>query len=383
MKPPTQKSYRWVIILITISVVVLGGWYYSRPKPISIEVTVVATGNVESTIVNTRAGTVKSCQRSNLAPASGGQIAKIWVKEGDHVQKGQVLLELWNHDLRAQHDLAKRQLTTAQERKRETCILADNAQREFVRTEQLLTKGFVSSQRVDDARANANSRRASCEATISDIKRAEAQIRVTEAAIDRTVITAPFSGIIGHISGELGEFTTPSPPGIPTPPTIDLIDDGCLYISAPMDEVDAPKLEINQEARITLDAMPNKTFPGKIRRIAPFVTEIEKQARTVDIEVDFQQAPTQGLLVGYSADVEVVLSRKVEVLRIPTQTLRQNNKVWLVDSNNHLSEQSVEVGLSNWSFTEIAGGLKQGDRILLSFDHDGIKEGALVAAKSP
>lgn len=150
-----------------------------------------------------------------------------------------------------------------------------------------------------------------------------------------------------------------------------------------MDEVDAPKLEINQEARITLDAMPNKTFAGKIRRIAPFVTEIEKQARTVDIEVDFQQAPTQGLLVGYSADVEVVLSRKVKVLRIPTQTLRQNNKVWLVDSSNHLSEQSVEVGLSNWSFTEITSGLKQGDRILLSFDHDGIKEGALVAAKSP
>lgn len=381
MNPSAQKSFRWVIIIITIGTVLLSGWYYSRPKPIPVEITTVETGDVESTIVNTRAGTVKSCQRSNLAPASGGQIAKIWIKEGDHVEKGQVLLELWNHDLRAQKDLAQRQLTTAQERKRETCILADNAQREFVRTQQLVAKGFVSSQRVDDALANSNSRRASCEATISDIKRAEAQIRVAQAAIERTVITAPFSGIIGHISGELGEFTTASPPGIPTPPTIDLIDDRCLYVSAPMDEVDAPKIRINQEARITLDAMPDKIFPGKIRRIAPFVTEIEKQARTVDIEVDFQQTPAPGLLVGYSADIEVVLARKNEVLRIPTQTLRQNNKVWLVDSSNHLIEQSVEIGLSNWSFTEIISGLKHGDRILLSFDHDGIKEGALVEIK--
>lgn len=383
MNPSAQKSFRWVIVIIAIGIVLLSGWYYSRPKPISVEIATVETGDVEATIVNTRAGTVKSCQRSNLAPASGGQIAKIWIKEGDHVEKGQVLLELWNHDLRAQQDLAQRQLTTAQERKRETCILADNAQREFVRTQQLLAKGFVSSQRVDDANANANSRRASCEATISDIKRAEAQIRVTQAAIERTVITAPFSGIIGHISGELGEFTTPSPPGIPTPPTIDLIDDRCLYVSAPMDEVDAPKIQTNQEARITLDAMPNKIFPGKIRRIAPFVTEIEKQARTVDIEVDFLQAPETGLLVGYSADVEVVLARKNAVLRIPTQTLRQNNKVWLVDASNHLIEQQVEIGLSNWSFTEITSGLQHGDRILLSFDHDGIKEGALVEAKSP
>jgi len=381
MNPSAQRSLRWLIVIVTTGLVLLSGWYYSRPKPIPVEITTVETSDVESTIVNTRAGTVKSCQRSNLAPASGGQIAKIWIKEGDHVEKGQVLLELWNHDLRAQKDLAQRQLTTAQERKRETCILADNAQREFVRTQQLVAKGFVSSQRVDDAHANANSRRASCEATISDIKRAEAQIRVAQAAIERTIITAPFSGIIGHISGELGEFTTASPPGIPTPPTIDLIDDRCLYVSAPMDEVDAPKIQIDQEARITLDAMPDKIFPGKIRRIAPFVTEIEKQARTVDIEVDFQQDPAPGLLVGYSADIEVVLARKNEVLRIPTQTLRQNNKVWLVDSSNHLIEQSVEVGLSNWSFTEIISGLKHGDRILLSFDHDGIREGALVEVK--
>lgn len=378
MKPHAQNSLRWIVTIAVISILLLVGWYYTRPKPILVEWITVSTGDVEATIVNTRAGTVKACQRSNLAPASGGQIAKIWIKEGDRVQAGQVLLELWNHDLQAQRDLAQRQLATAQERRREACILADNAQREYIRTQQLLSKSFVSPQRVDDTRANANSRRASCEAAISDIKRAEAQIRVSQATIDRTIITAPFSGIIGHISGELGEFTTPSPPGIPTPPTIDLIDDQCLYVSAPMDEVDAPKIQINQEVRITLDAMPDKVFPGKIRRIAPFITEIEKQARTVDIEVDFHPSPTQGLLVGYSADVEVILARKKNVLRIPTQALRQNNKIWLVDANDRLVEQSIEKGLSNWSFTEITSGLKEGDHILLSSDQDGIKNGALV-----
>lgn len=206
-------------------------------------------------------------------------------------------------------------------------------------------------------------------------------MRVAQAGLDRTIITAPFSGVIAHISGELGEFTTPSPPGIPTPPTIDLINDSCLYVNAPMDEVDAPKIKVGQEARITLDAMPNKIFPGKIRRIAPYVTEIEKQARTVDIEVEFQQLTEDILLVGYSADVEVILERRNEVLRIPTQAIRQNNTVWVVDAHSKLIERQLETGLSNWSFTEIRSGLKEGDQILISFDQNNIKAGVAVQQK--
>ena len=379
--PSISKPLRLIGYSAIAIAIALTSWYYTRPEPLEVDLAVIATGDVEATIVNTRAGTVKSCQRSNLAPITGGKITKIWVKEGDHVQKDQVLLELWNHDLQAQRELSQRQLTMAQERRRETCILAENAQRESIRTQQLVEQGFVSSQRYDDAHANARSRQASCEAAISDIRRAEAQIHVSQAGIDRTIITAPFSGVIGKISGELGEFTTPSPPGIPTPPTIDLIDDRCLYITAPMDEVDAPKIKVGQEARITLDAMPKKNFPGKVRRIAPYVTEIEKQARTVDIEVDFLHIPTDTLLVGYSADVEVILERKEAVLRIPTQAIRQNNKVWTMDENNRLAEQTLETGLSNWSFTEVRSGLKAGDQVLMSFDQDDIKTGVVVQSK--
>lgn len=378
----SRRDSKFLLLIVLIGALLIIIWHNSRSKPIIADWIVIAAGDVEATVVNTRAGTVKSCQRSNLAPISGGQIASIRVKEGDRVQKGQVLLELWSQDLQAQQELAQRQLTMAQERRRETCILADNARRESNRVQQLAKQGFVSSQRADDAHANARSRQAGCEAAVSDIQRAEAQIRVAQAGIDRTVITAPFSGVIGKISGELGEFTTPSPPGIPTPPTIDLIDDTCLYVMAPMDEVDAPKIKVGLEARITLDAMPDTVFLGKIRRIAPYVTEIEKQARTVDIEVDFAQIPTGTLLlVGYSADVEVILARKENVLRIPTQAIRQSDKVWVVDAQDRLTEQQLETGLSNWSFTEIRSGLQAGDRVLISFDRDDIEAGAAVQSK--
>ena len=147
-------------------------------------------------------------------------------------------------------------------------------------------------------------------------------------------------------------------------------------------EVDAPKIKVGQYARVTLDAMPGEVFEGKVRRIAPYVTEIEKQARTVEIEVDFEQPAKQHLLVGYSADVEAIIERRDDTLRIPTQAIRQDNKVFVLDADNKLEERQLDTGISNWSFTEVISGLNEGDQVLLSFDQDEIEVGVHVIQKT-
>lgn len=380
--PKTKTIPRLAIVLPALALAGFAIWFFTRPEPIQVELATIARGTVEATVVNTRAGTITACRRAKLAPAAGGQIVKLWVKEGDRVEKGQTLLELWNTDLAAQRDLARRQLATVEERRLEACIIAANARREAERTGQLAEKGFVSSQSRENAEAEARARQANCDATIADVRRAQAQIEVTQAGLERTVLSAPFPGIVALVTGELGEYATPSPPGIPTPPAVDLIDDSCLYVTAPMDEVDAPKLKIGQSARITLDALPGQIFAGKVRRIAPYVTEVEKQARTVDVEVDFEETPEGALLVGYSADVEAVIDRRDDVLRVPTQAIRQNDTVLVVDKENRLVERSLETGLTNWEFTEVISGLSAGDRVLLSSDQDDVKAGAEVMQKS-
>jgi HlyD family secretion protein len=378
----TKKLPRLGILAILIALISIVTWFITRPDPIEVDLATAEMGLVESTVVNTRAGTIKACRRAKLAPAAGGHIVKLLVKEGDRVEEGQHLLELWNDDLSAQRDLVRRQLTMAEERRTEVCTVAVNARRESERTRQLADQGFVSAQRSETVEAEARSREASCEATKSDIKRAQAQIKVTQAGIERTILLAPFAGIVARITGELGEYATPSPPGIPTPPAIDLIDDTCLYVSAPMDEVDAPKLRVGQVARVTLDAIPGQIFLGRVRRIAPYVTEIEKQARTVDIEVDFDEPPKLPLLVGYSADVESVVDRRDDILRIPTQSIRQGGKVLIMDADQRLQERTVQIGLANWAYTEITGGLTVGEKVLLSSDQDGLVVGAKVKQKT-
>jgi len=380
--PKPKTWFRLVVFVLIAAALVYAGWHFTRPQPPEVELATIGFGVVESTVVNTRAGTIKACRRAKLAPAAGGQIVKLWVKEGDRVKAGQPLLELWNRDLAAQREVATRQLATSEERRSEACIMADNAKRDADRSQQLADKGFVSPQSGEDARAQARARQANCDALAADVKRAQAQIRVSSASLERTTLTAPFAGIVARVTGEVGEYTTPSPPGIATPPAVDLIDDSCLYVSAPMDEVDASRIRPGQPARITLDALSGQTFSGKIRRIAPYVTEVEKQARTVDVEADFDTPPKQVLLVGYSADVEAIIERRDNVLRVPTQAIQQDGTVLVLGADDKLVSRSLKTGLANWAFTEVVSGLAAGDRVLLSFDQEKVKAGVKVKPKT-
>jgi HlyD family secretion protein len=354
-------------------------WYFTRPDPLFVQLAKVERGLVEATVSNTRAGTVKACRRAKLAPPAGGQIAHLLVKKGQRVKANQILLELWNDDLEAQERLAREQLATAQTQEQQACVQADLAEKEADRARQLKEKGFISAEAVDQRISAAKVSRAGCEVARSQIEQSRSRVAVAKAALERMILRAPFDGIVADISGELGEYATPSPPGIPTLPAIDLIDDRCMFVSAPIDEVDAANIKVGQEARITLDAIKGKTFKGKVKRIAPYVLELEKQARTVEVEVEFLDPPDdENLLIGYSADVEIVHDFHPNVLRIPTQTMLEGRRVLFYGNNGLLEERPVTTGLANWEQTEITGGLKEGDQIVKSLDRAGVKAGVRV-----
>ena len=353
-------------------------WYDTRPEPPHVQLVSLGRGLVEATVSNTRAGTVKACHRAKMSAPTGGQIVHLLVKKGERVKQGQVLLELWNNDLQAQSALATEQLSTAGNQATQACLQAELAEKEALRAHQLQEKGFISNEGLDQKLSAAKVSRAGCDAANSQIAQSRSRINAAQAGLERMVLKAPFDGIVADISGELGEYATPSPPGIPTPPAIDLIDDRCLFVSAPIDEVDAANIKAGQTARITLDAIKGKTFEGRVKRVAPYVLELEKQARTVEVEVDFIVPPTaENLLAGYSADVEIVHTTHANVLRIPTQSLLEGKRV-LVYKEGILEERTVTTGLANWEQTEITGGLVEGDKIVLSLDQAGVKAGAKV-----
>jgi HlyD family secretion protein len=333
---------------------------------------------VERSVANTRAGTVSACRRAKLAPPAGGQIVSLPVREGDRVRAGQVLLELWNEVSLAQARVSEEQVRSATLRAQEACLRADVAEREAERARRLHRDGLLPDDQLDRATSTAKTLRAACNAAGAEVQQSRAHVQAARANLTRTVLRAPFDGVVAKVTGEMGEFTTPSPPGIPTPPAIDLFDDSCLYVTAPIDEVDVSRVRVGQAAYITIDALPGQRFPGRVRRVAPYVLDVEKQARTVDVEVEFTNpADAKALLVGYSADVEIVLDVRENVVRVPTQALMEGNRVLLYTANaGTLEERQLETGLSNWAYTEVRSGLTAGQRVVLSVERKGVAAGA-------
>ncbi len=370
----TSKKF-WLFFIIIIAIIAGAIYYSTRPKPISVFVKPVEMGDVEATVANTRAGTVNACKRAKLAPTVGGQISFLPVKEGDQVKKGQILLELWNEDMKAQIQLTKEETIAAKARLKQACIVYDVAHREADRLVKLQKKGLASVEKTDQAVGDSRAKQAACDAAKASQKEAEARIKVATAALERTILRAPFDGTVAEINGELGEVVTPSPVGIATPPAIDLIDNRCMYISAPIDEVDAAAIRTGMKARITLDAFPDKNFAGRVSRISTYVQDREKQARTVDIEIDFEDPENiKGLLAGYSADAEIILNTKKNITRVPTEAIIGDNKVYLFD-DGVLMETQIKTGLSNWQFTEVISGLEAGQQVVTSVDQTGVKDG--------
>jgi HlyD family secretion protein len=381
LKKNSNRLMRYFPWLFAVILLISAVWYLNRSNPINVKFVTVERGVVEAAVSNTRAGTVKACRRAKLSAPAGGLISKLRVVKGDRVKRDQVLLELWNDDMQAQKQLAEDQLTTTISQSKEACTIAETALRAVERAQTLRAQGFVSQEALERTLSTATARQASCESARSAIAQSKSRIAVAQASLQRMVLRAPFSGIVADISGELGEYATPSPPGILTLPTVDLIDDSCMFVSAPIDEVDAANIELGQVARITLDAIKGKSFPGKVRRIAPYVLELEKQARTVEVEVGFVDLPVdENLLIGYSADVEIVYDSRENVLRIPTQTLLEGKYV-LRNANGVLENRTVTTGLFNWDQTEITDGLSEGDQIVMSLDRDGVEAGTIVQSE--
>lgn len=384
MGSPTRKrapTWRRLGLVVLIAVAVVASYhYFSRPTPLRALMWTIDQGRVEASVANTRAGTIKACRRSHLAPVVGGKVAYLPTKEGDRVQAGQVLLEIWHDNLDAQLHLARREAAAAQAHADEACLLAAVAVREAQRQVGLRQKNVASEEQVDRAVTDAKAREAACRATRASAEVSKARITVVETEVAQTILTAPYDGIVAKVNTELGEFVTPSPQGIPTPPAIDLIDDRCLYVSAPIDEVDAPAIRVNMDARVTLDAFPQRRFHGKVRRIAPYVLEKEKQARTVEVEVALTDSKDmEGLLAGYSADIEVVLQAHDPVLRIPTEAVLEGYRALVYrPAEGRLEERRFVPGLSNWRFTEITSGLKEGEQVVVSVGREGIRAGAYV-----
>lgn len=346
------------------------------PAVVPVRTVAVESGRVEETVTNSRAGTVKARRRAKLAPETGGRVIALPHRRGARVRQGDVLLRVDDSLQRAQLSLAQDERKVAQAQRDQACLAAERASRERDRTRDLAAQGIVSTDQIDGVASQAQTAEAACRAARATAGRANSAVELAQAQLRQTTLLAPFDGIVADTFIEEGEWTSPSPPALPIPPVLDLIDTRSIYVSAPMDEVDSARIRKGQTARLSVDSQPGRHFAAHVVEVAPYVADKLEQNRTVEIELELDDGDlARSLLPGTSADAEVILSAHEGVLRVPTSALLEGGKVLVLEAGR-LVERALQLGIRNWDFTEVKAGLRAGERVVVSLDRAEVKAGA-------
>lgn len=403
-----SRKRKILLVLLIVIPLLIGLYFLFREGPAGVSVFTVKRGDVEATVTATTTGTVMAKAISEISSQYAGRIERILKREGERVKRDEVILELENEDAKAQVNLAaanlkaleaelnqiliSRDVTISQTSAMlsQTIVKLNNARSSFERVSSLYSKGSVSKQEMDNARASMdvadadyeNAKANKLQERIKDeeikmasarVEQMESNLQLARVQLNRTFITAPYSGVITDRFVEEGELLSIGKT------VCEIADDSEMEVEAAVDEVDAGKIHIGQEVRLSFDAVKDKIFKGRIKEISPLVTTTEEQNRTVDIKVRINTGENR-VKVGMSTDVEVIIDIVKGALYIPTNSIieRADGQFVLIAENGILKEGKVKTGLSNWNTTEITEGLKEGDEVITSLDIKGLRDGQRV-----
>ena len=320
--------------------------------PAGVETAPVTRGPAVEAVYAT--GTVEPTVMIPLAPRTGGRLTGIQADEGARVRRGQVLARIESADL----DQTVQEMTAREQL----------ARTQYERTRELVAQKFLSPAELDRTR--------------SELQAAEAAVKRAQAQRDYNQLVAPADGIVLRRDGEPGQFVAAGQP------VVTLACCAPLRVSAEVDEEDIPRVVVGQKAMLRTDALPGRLFEGRVAEITPKGDPVSRSYR-VRIRLA-EPAPVDAgpLRTGMTMDVNLIVSRRENVLLVPTRALK-GNEVWVLQ-DGRVQQRQVRKGVAGTERTEIGSGLKEGEQVVVS-PADTLREGqrargvpaAASAASSP
>ena len=263
--PEPRRGFRgWMLLAAAAAVAVGVGAYFAanqglRPRRVEA-VTAAVVSEGQATTVLSATGYVEAERKADLSPKITSRITELNVTEGTRVKKGDIIARLDSTDLDAQLAEAKANWV--------------NADAELKRQKTIFDQGLNTKSALDAAVANEAATRA--------------RVRYVDALLDYTIIRAPFTGVITAKRAFVGEAVSPfgsSPSGGGSGGAIaTIVEFSSLYVGADVNEANLSRLSKEQPAEITLDAVQDKTYHGRLRQIVPAA---DRQKATVRVKVAF------------------------------------------------------------------------------------------------
>lgn len=323
--------------------------------------------------VLTASGYVVARRKAAVASKGTGQLVYLGVQEGDDVKKGQVIARLDDKDVVAALERAKENLRLAE-------ADLNEAKQNLERQKVLLEKTFIAPAEFDAAEAR-------YKRVLASIAAARAAVKEAEAAVENTRITAPFDGTVLSKNADIGEIVAPLAGAASSRAAVVTIADlSSLELEADVSEANIPRVFANQPCEITLDAYPERRYPGYVGKIVPTA---DRAKATVMVKVKFKSYDRR-VLPEMSAKVNFLPEglKNVEELTKPLLTVpdsavaaRNGKDVVYQVREGKAVEVPVVLGQRIGNQVEIKEGLKAGDKVIASADEK-IRPGTRVVVKA-
>ena len=386
---PFWRRWIWLALLALAAVLLFS---FSRPAPVKVRVTTVQRGPIRS-VISTN-GKIEPIQNFEAHAPIATTVKRLLVKEGDHVRKGQLLLQLDDADIRSQAARALAQVKTAQAD--QSALKTGGTQEEVLTVDAQLTKarsardlakrnldafhrlqqqGAASAGEVQQAEDNLQ--RAQTDVTLLEQKKhdrysqpevasieargaeAQAAYAAAEDALSRSNIRAPFDGIVYSLPVKQGSFVQAGDL---------LLQEGDLskvLVRAFVDEPDVGRLRPGQKVEVAWDALPGRTWEGAVTTV-PATVKLYR-SRNVGEMTCAVDNPDTHLLPNVNVGVTIVIAVHNDVLTLQRDALRTDDTKPYVYQivNGRLKRQPVEMSLQNLTRVEITAGLPEGASVAL------------------
>jgi HlyD family secretion protein len=378
------------IVIVLILFAVIGkkaGWF---GKAITVK---VAVENAEKrTIVETITanGKIQPEKEVKISPDVSGEIVELTVKEGYHVEKGQLLLRIKPDNYISQRDRSLAEISSAQARRAQAEAQFTQAELSYKRNKQLYNEQTISKSDFEQAEATYTVAKATVDAAKFAITSAEASLKDANENLTKTSIYAPISGTVSMLLVELGERAvgTSLMPGTELMRVADL---SRMEAQVQVNENDIPRVKLGDTALIEVDAYLDQKFKG-------IVTEIANSAKTTGVSADqvtnfdvkilvlpqsYQKLVDAGdknpFRPGMSATVDIRTQSKSDIIAVPIQSVTTRTDttktsgtpsekdirtlVFVTDGKYALAKD-VKTGIQDNSYIEILSGVAVNDRVI-------------------
>jgi HlyD family secretion protein len=378
-----------VLIVLGVTAATRGGTKIDPTKLAKVE-----RGDLAKSVVAT--GKVEPITKVEIKSKASGIVKKLLVDAGDRVKRGQVLCELDRDEIQAQVNSARAQLLASQAAERGAGADLARAKvdaegpdvpllkRAYDRAMRMAKEGVVSQSSLDDAQKNyelalnkQNVAKAQVLVLTAKEKQAAAQVQQDKANLAQldeqlsyTTITSPIDGVILSRDVEMGDAVSSILVlGSSATLIMTLGDTSQVYVKGKVDESDIGKVYLGQPARIKVESFKDKTFHGKVTKIAPMGVE-KDNVTTFEVRVSINN-PGGELKANMTANAEIILEEHKNVLEIPEGALiyDKDKKTYVQvpdpSAKDGARKVAINAGISNGAKTEVLGGLKEGEQVVL------------------